>query len=59
MSKGLRVSLRIGILSAMCLPVFAGVVVNPTTAPEPATIGLIGAGLAAVVGIRYYRGRKR
>jgi len=41
------------------VPVFAGVVPTPTAAPEPATVGLIGAGIAAVLGIRYYKSRKR
>ena len=57
MSKNVRMFMRLGVLSAMCLPVFAGTVV--AVAPEPAAIGLIGVGLAAVAGIRYYRSRKR
>lgn len=57
MNKCLRIIMRIGVLSAVSLPAFAGV--SAPVAPEPATIGLIGAGVAAVFGIRYYRSRKR
>lgn len=57
MNKCLRIIMRIGVLSAVSLPAFAGV--PAPVAPEPATIGLIGAGVAAVLGIRYYRSRKR
>lgn len=57
MNKCLRIFARIGVLGALSLPAFAGVVVRVT--PEPATMGLIGAGVAAVLGIRYYRSRKR
>ncbi len=58
MNKHLRSFVRIGILSALCVPVFAGTAVG-AVAPEPATMGLIAAGLGAVVGVRYYRSRKR
>jgi hypothetical protein len=51
--------LRFGVGIAMCLPALAGSVVVPTVAPEPATIALIGTGIAAVAGVRYYRSRKR
>ncbi len=57
MNKRVRTLMRIGILGAMCVPVFAGTAVPAV--PEPATMGLIGAGLATVLGIRYYRSRKR
>lgn len=57
MNKNVRVFMRLGFLSAICLPMFAGSVVTVT--PEPAAIGLIGVGFAAVAGIRYYRSRKR
>ncbi len=57
MNKHVRILVRLGILGAMSLPLLAGT--PPAVAPEPATMGLIGAGLAAVVGIRYYRSRKR
>ena len=57
MNKYLRIFMRIGVLGVVSLPAFAGVVTRVT--PEPATMGLIGAGVAAVLGIRYYRSRKR
>lgn len=44
---------------AVSAPAFALSLAPPTVTPEPATAGLIGAGIAALFGVRYYRSRKR
>ena len=59
MQSRIRNFFRVGMGLALCLPALAGTVNPPTVVPEPAAIALIGTGIAAVAGLRYYRSRKR
>lgn len=51
-------SLLIGFACLAGVSAFAGTV-QPAPVPEPATIALIGTGVATVLGIRYYRSRPK
>jgi PEP-CTERM motif len=46
-------------LIVMAVPVFAGDHIATVAAPEPTTIMMLVGGIGSVVGLRYYKLRKR